>query len=179
MKPFDTYPGGGNELIGKCGGGNCRRGYCLKLQQLTGQTACAYCGVSLVDTYEHWLLMCSDHVVPAGTGKSFGIPTVWLEDYCNRILCCSGCNGFKNRFCLPVESIVPTDLKGFVQLRDSIFGARKALILATVEAEREFYRSRPWEKSLGPGGSTVKQVSEAGMANTQSDCWSDKEGTTP
>ena len=38
MTPFDQYPGGGNELLGKCPGGNCRRGYGLKLQPLTGQT---------------------------------------------------------------------------------------------------------------------------------------------
>ena len=153
MMPFDEYPGGGNELIGKCGGANCRHEYGLKLQRLTGQTACAYCGLNLVDTYEHWLLMAVDHVVPTGTGLAFGIDKVWLEDFCNTVLCCSGCNGLKNRFRLPADCVIPTDMQRFVELRDAIFAARKVLVLAAVEVERAFYRSRPWERQLVPGGS--------------------------
>ena len=57
MMPFDRYPGRGTMFLGKCGGANCRHGYGLMLQQLTGQTSCAYCGLSLIHTYEHWLLM--------------------------------------------------------------------------------------------------------------------------
>ncbi len=148
MMPFDAYPGGGNELLGKCPGGNCRRGYGLKLQRLTGQTTCAYCGVSLVDTYDHWLLMCTDHVIPTGTGLALGIDGIWLEDFCNRVLCCSGCNGFKNRFQLPTESVLPAEIKGFVALRDAIFAARKELIVAASQTEREFYSGRPWERKL-------------------------------
>jgi len=151
MTPFDQYPGGGRELIGKCPGGNCRKGYGLKLQRLTGQTACAYCGLSLVDTYEHWLLMCTDHVVPASTGAAFGISPVWLEDLCNRVLCCSGCNGLKNRFELPLETILPTEVAAFVEVRDAIFSLRKSAILAAVEMEREFYRGRPWERRVATG----------------------------
>jgi len=153
MMPLDQYPGGGNERLGKCPGGNCRHGYCLKLQRLTGQTTCAHCGLSLVNTYEHWLLMCADHVVPTGTGLALGIDSIWLEDFCNRVLCCSGCNGFKNRFLLPAESVVPAEIKGFVELRDAIFASRKELILATLDTQREFYSGRPWEKRLVPRGS--------------------------
>jgi len=137
-------------LLGKCPGGNCRHGYGLKLQRLTGQTLCAYCGLSLVETYEYWLLMCTDHVVPTRTGLLFGIQRTWLEDYCNRVLCCSGCNGFKNRFRVPPESMVPEAVGGFVELRNTIFARRKELILASLATEREFYRSRPWEKRLAP-----------------------------
>jgi hypothetical protein len=148
MMPFDQYPGGGRALLGNCPGGNCRHGYGLTLQRLTGQTSCAYCGLNLVDTYEHWLLMCADHVVPTGTGLEFGIERAWLEDFCNRVLCCSSCNGFKNRFQLPVESIAPAEVHGFFDLRDAIFAMRKEGILASHETERAFYRTRPWERRL-------------------------------
>lgn len=146
--PFDHYPGEGATLLGKCAGGNCRHEYGLKLQRLTGQTSCAYCELSLVDTYEHWLLMSVDHVIPMRTGLELGIEPSWLEDFCNTVLCCSGCNGFKNRFKLPSTSEVPSESKGFVELRDAIFATRKELILTAREKEREFYSSRPWEKPL-------------------------------
>jgi hypothetical protein len=153
MMPFDQYPDEGNELLGKCGGANCRHEYGLKLQQLTGQVSCAYCGLSLVDTYEHWLLMSVDHVIPTGTGLVFGIEPTWLEDFCNTVLCCSGCNGFRCRFEVPSTLMIPTDVRGFVTLRDTIFAIRKELILAKLATERAFYQSQPWEKRPVPGRS--------------------------
>ena len=63
--------------------------------------SCAYCDVSLVDDYYHWLLMSVDHVVPSSEAKRLGIPVASYEDYINLVLCCSGCNGFGNRFRLP------------------------------------------------------------------------------
>jgi hypothetical protein len=64
--PFDSYPGGGKELLGKLRGsdGTSRRGYGLDFQRRTGQSSCAYCGSNLVENYVHWLLMSIDHVVP-------------------------------------------------------------------------------------------------------------------
>lgn len=52
---FGTYPGGGRKLLARRAGDNCRKGYGLQLQRLTGQTTCAYCGLSLITTYEQWL----------------------------------------------------------------------------------------------------------------------------
>jgi hypothetical protein len=151
--PFDRYPGGGTMFLGKCEGGNCRHGYCLTLQQLTGQTSCAYCGLSLVDTYEHWLLMTVDHVIPTKAGLALGIEQSWLDDFCNTVLCCSGCNSFRSRYELPATAPSPTDVDGFAALRDAIFAARKDLIVSALHEEREFYRGRPWEQRLVLGGS--------------------------
>lgn len=145
MMPFELYPGGAASLLGKCTGANCRHEYGLKLQRLTGQTACAYCGLSLVDTFEHWLLMSVDHVVPTRTGLAIGISRNWLEDYCNTVLCCSACNGFGNRFKIPVSALLPAELEEFVALRDKLFVTRKELILAARKREQAFYASRPWE----------------------------------
>ncbi len=78
MNPFEVYPGAGRVLLGKPKNtSNCRYGYGLELQRLNGQTNCAYCQVSLIDDYYHWLLMAVDHVVPKGRSKtiaySFGL----------------------------------------------------------------------------------------------------------
>jgi len=153
MMPFDQYPEGGKELIGKCAGANCRHEYGLKLQRLTGQSACAYCGLNLVDTYEHWLLMSVDHVVPTKAGLAMGIDKTWLEDCCNTVLCCAGCNGFGNRFKLAAAVTLPVDVASFVELRNTTFATRKELILVAREKERDFYSDRPWEKRLVPEGS--------------------------
>lgn len=76
MKPFDDYPEGGRVPLGTPRNwNNCRYGYGLELQQRTAQTRCAYCDVSLVDDYYHWLLMCVDHVVPKGQAAMLNIPT--------------------------------------------------------------------------------------------------------
>ena len=151
MMPFDSYPGAGRELLGKCGITNCRHEYGLKLQRLTGQTSCAYCSLSLVDTYEHWLLMSVDHVIPTATGVSIGLKKEWLEDFCNTVLCCSACNGFKNRFELDPETSVATNFVSFVALRDAAFATRKELILVCHRNEREFYNNQPWKQRLVSG----------------------------
>ncbi len=143
--PFDNYPGKGRELLGNSRGDNCRHGYGLRLQRLAGATTCVYCGVDLTDNYEHWLLMSVDHVVPTQAGKALGIPNEWLDDFSNTVLCCSGCNGFDNRFELPAPTQGPTTLEEFFGLRDEIFLIRTKRIREKYDAETRFYRTRPWE----------------------------------
>lgn len=143
--PFDGYPGKGRELLGNSRGDNCRHGYGLRLQRLTGATTCVYCDVDLTDTYEHWLLMSVDHVVPTQAGKALGIPAVWLDDFYNTVLCCSGCNSFDNRFELPDPTQEPKTLEEFFDLRDEIFLIRSKRIREKYDAETRFYRTRPWE----------------------------------
>jgi 5-methylcytosine-specific restriction endonuclease McrA len=145
MMPFDAYPHGGRKLIGRPTGSNCRHEYGLKLQKLAGLHACAYCGMSLVDTYEHWLMMSVDHVVPTRAGQVVGISDAWLADYANIVLCCSACNGFGNRYKLmPEMTGRPATLDEFFALRDRVFADRKALILLSHEKERAFYDKKPW-----------------------------------
>ena len=149
MTPFDRYPSRGQEPLGKCGGANCRHEYGLTPQRLTGQTACAYCGLCLVGTYEHWLLMSVDHVIPTKAGIALGVNREYLDDYCNTVLCCSACNGFGNRYKLDESEVIPPDFASFVKLRDRTFTARTALILDCQRREREFFDSRPWEQQSG------------------------------
>jgi hypothetical protein len=142
--PFDAYPDCGVKLIGRPPGTNCRHEYGLKLQKVTGLGDCAYCGMSLVDAYEHWLMMSVDHVVPTRAGQAVGISDDWLTDYANIVLCCSACNGFGNRYKLMTDVVTPVTLDDFFVLRDRVFAERKKLILSKHEKERAFYDKKPW-----------------------------------
>lgn len=148
MKPFDDYPGTGRELLGKLRKGwNCRHGYGVDLMTRTSQLRCAYCGVSLVDDYYHWLLMCIDHVVPIAEAKKLGVQDDFITDMINLVLCCIGCNGFGNRFDFTtVRQREKWTVKEFVKLRDRVFEQRKIGIGERRFEEMNYFDSRPWEQ---------------------------------
>jgi hypothetical protein len=114
--------------------------------QKTGETTCAYCGMDLAGTYQAWLTMALDHVVPTGAGKALGIPDDWVQDAANRVLACTTCNTFDNRYTLPLDTAVPATLDAFCHLRDGVFLERSQRIAACHAKEREFYDQRPWEQ---------------------------------
>lgn len=144
MKPFNDYPQRGRTLLGRFScNGNCRKQYGLRLQRLTGQTQCAYCGQSLVDTYAHWLLLSVDHVVPRAAGVKVGIDGRYLNDYINCVLCCSGCNGFQ----WPADGLtVPCSDEGFVALRGDVFRRKSDWLIGRREEEQDFFSSHPWSR---------------------------------
>lgn len=146
MNVFDHYPSGGRELLGrpKWGDGTCRSGYGLALQRLTGEYTCAYCELSLVDTYHHWLLMSIDHVVPTAEARRVGIHTDFSEDAINLVLCCAGCNGFGNRYRCTIEPQAEWTLDEFLALRDSIFADRFQRIGVRREKELGLFALKPW-----------------------------------
>lgn len=145
MLPFDTYPHKGRQLLGVARGANSRHEYCHTLMQLTGQRCCAYCDAGLTATYQVWLTLVADHVIPTSVCKLAGIPEIWYEDYSNLVLACAACNGFCNRY-RPTFSVVPPDtLEAFYELRDKVFAERRKLIIAKHEEERQFFNGRSWE----------------------------------
>ncbi len=143
-EPFRSYPYGGRQWLGRTKHGICRRGYGLRHQRVTGQSACAYCGISLVDTYDHWLMMSYDHVIPSSICKALVIPQAWVDDIINRVLACSGCNGFRNRYQPQEHFACPTNLDAFITLRDRVFADRRERILLSHKEDRQFYERRPW-----------------------------------
>jgi 5-methylcytosine-specific restriction endonuclease McrA len=145
MRPFNEYPGKGRKLLGRVSGGNCHHEYGLKFMRRTGQRKCAYCGVDFTSSYEVWLTMALDHVVPVSVCASLGIPVDWREDISNRVLSCAACNGFRNRYTVPEAVPKPRTLDEFYDLRDRIFAERKKLITESHRAERRFFESKPWE----------------------------------
>jgi hypothetical protein len=82
--PFENYPNKARSLLGRVTGDNCRHGYGLKFMRVTGQTKCAYCGLDLTATYENWLTMALDHVIPHSTCLTWELPDEWREDQSNR-----------------------------------------------------------------------------------------------
>ena len=157
MKPFDDFPGHGKQPLGRPRtGAACRTGYGLALQQMTGQTACAYCKVDLTDNYYRWLLMQVDHVIPVSVGRLLGIPDDYIEDAVNKVLACSGCNGFLNRYSPPIEAIESWTLDKFVELRDTVFADRQRKVADRRTTELEIFKSKPWE-TRPPLPSTLSQ----------------------
>jgi 5-methylcytosine-specific restriction endonuclease McrA len=141
--PFMIYPHQGRRLMGRETGDNCRHGYGLVFMRLTGQTRCAYCGMDLAATYENWLNMALDHVVPRSTCLAWDLPEEWREDFSNRVLCCTTCNTFGNRYA-PTKFRRPTTEEEFYELRDAIFVERRRNIRERHVQERAFFVTRPW-----------------------------------
>ncbi len=142
MKPFDDYPGEGKAILKKMGRTNSRREDGLWLMKNAGQDRCAYCEVSLVDDYYHWLLLNVDHVIPASQCKRLGIPDGWHHSFTNTVLACFGCNLFDNHYSIvweePKAANEWTEL-AFVSLRDKVFKERKERILKRRRDEVDFF----------------------------------------
>jgi hypothetical protein len=142
--PFERYPGNGRTLLGRVSGDNCRHGCGLSFMRQAGQAKCAYCGIDLVSAYENWLTVALDHVVPLSTCRAWGLPEDWGEDHSNRVLCCTACNTFGNRY-IPKGFQRPSTLEEFYDLRDAIFLDRRRSILERHKQERAFFNKKPWE----------------------------------
>lgn len=147
MYPFDAYPRQGRALLGPLGSGVARREYGYKLYLGTGLARCAYCGVSFADDYYHWLLLNVDHVVPVSVAVRLGIPRLYYEDAINRVLACSGCNGFANRFNPVIDPRQAWTVEEFVALRDELFSTRAERIAQLRQSDiaffEEHWKTRP------------------------------------
>ena len=148
MNPFDHYPDGGRTLLGRRTGASARREYGLRLQRISGQSICTYCGLDLVSDYDHWLLLSVDHVVPTGEARRLGIPMDYSEDLIDLVLSCSACNGFDNRCRIVREPQEQWTLEEFVALRNRVFAERAPRIAARHEQDKAFFESQPWLDEL-------------------------------
>lgn len=79
--PFERYRGAGRELLERppLGDGSCRRGYGPPVFSECG-TACAYCGREMGESYDSWLDLSIDHVIPGNTVKRLGWRREWIDD---------------------------------------------------------------------------------------------------
>ena len=143
MKPFDDYPEDGVTILKRMGRANARREDGLWLIKNAGQDRCAYCEISLVDDYYHWLLLNVDHVIPASECKRLGIPNDWHHSFTNTVLACFGCNMFDNRYSIEWEKPKTASEwteQAFVSLRDKVFTERKERILKRRSEEIAFFK---------------------------------------
>ncbi len=146
MKPFDDYPYDGKSFLPIPRGTNCRRGYGLDFMRITKQTRCAFCErVDFTTSYGNWLEMTLDHVIPVSICKELGISSNWRDSSSNRVLACTACNGFKNRYRPSFSFDAPDSLETFFSLRDRIFLERKQLILQAHREDEAFFETHPWE----------------------------------
>src|SRR5260370_5687479 len=119
MLPFDSYAGGGRQLLGVRKGNNTRREDAPEFMRLVSQKRCAYCGLNFTATLENWLTVVLDHVVPINLCKSTQIPETWTWDYSNAVLACGACNGFCNRYSPSFKGVPPDTLRLSI-----VFGTR-------------------------------------------------------
>lgn len=134
--PFDAYPMGGREPLGipREGDGTARRGYGREVLRLCGYR-CAYCGLDMA-TFEGWLQLSVDHVVPQQMIKA-GWRREWVLDTFNVVACCGACNGLFNRD--PATGELPATLDEFLAIRDAMFSARRGRIRDRRAAERLWF----------------------------------------
>ncbi len=145
IKPFIDYRSGGYKRIGIVSGSNCRHEYGRDFMLKTGQTKCAFCGIDFTSSYRTWLTMALDHVVPASVCKTYNISGEWSEDCSNKVLACTACNSFLNRYTPSKGTGIPRTLAKFYSLRDRIFIERKALIARKHKDEKAFFKKQPWK----------------------------------
>lgn len=138
--PFDRYEGGGRRLLGRpaWGNGSSRRGYGRPVFAQCG-FACAYCGSSMDRTYEVWLGLSVDHVIPTGCAKRLGYPVEWVADVANQVTCCRACNEFLNPY--RVNDPPPATVDEFFELRDQHFYRKHEWVMARHSQERAWYES--------------------------------------
>jgi ADP-ribosylglycohydrolase len=149
--PFARYTSGGRALLGRPRQGDvtARHGYGPPVFEECGYT-CVYCGLDMEHTYEWWLQISVDHVVPRNA-VSRGYPAEWIEDIANLVTCCRACNEFGNQF--TVTDLPSANAEAFFDLRDQVFAIRKANILARHATERAWYEGRVAYVFRGLGGS--------------------------
>jgi hypothetical protein len=138
--PFTRYRGQGRLLVGPptWGDGTARHGYGLPVFAQCGY-CCAYCGLDMLASFEAWLQLSVDHVVPRNS-ISLGFRKDWIEDVANLVTCCGPCSALGNRFTVDVEA--PSTLEAFFELRDRAFRERRALILDRRSVERAHYQAQ-------------------------------------
>ena len=99
-----------------------------------------------MSTFEGWLQLSIDDVIPLQP-QGAGYPAEWILDAINVVAACMACNGYSNRD--PVLDAVPVTLEAFCDIRDRVFGERKARILARRATERAWF-----DNHIRPKGNT-------------------------
>ena len=114
-----------------------RRGYGLPVFERSNYT-CLYCKRDLKSTYENWLNISIEHIIPHSTLKVWGADfDIWIDDLSNTGACCRACNGFLTVFKLSSEA--PKSLEEFYDLRDKVYLQKKELALRRHKVERTWF----------------------------------------
>ena len=90
-------------------------------------------------------MMALDHVIPANVCRAMDLPREWSDSHSNRVLCCSACNGFRNRWKPEAPPICPKTEDDFFKMRDDMFIARRSDVRQSHIDELKYFESKPWE----------------------------------
>jgi hypothetical protein len=118
------------------GDGTARHGYGPPVFERDGYV-CVYCGLNMLASYEGWLQLSVDHVIPQQMIKRNDYRKDWIEDLANLVTCCRSCNEFGNRF--RFDDPAPTSDDDFFDLRDRVFVQRRACLALAHARERLRY----------------------------------------
>ncbi len=145
MQPFDRYRNGGTEPLGKPkqGDASSRHGYGLPVIEQCG-ALCVYCGRNLLQSYENWLDLSVDHVVPR-SDSWYPACQAWVEDLANLVTCCRACNEFLNQF--RCSSQQPASFAEFAVIRDAVFLSKRRQAMERHEQERAWFAN--WRNRIG------------------------------
>ena len=148
--PFARYEGAGRRRLGRPRQGDltARHGYGPPVFDQCGYQ-CVYCGLDMRATFENWLQLSVDHVVPRQMVKA-GYAADLIEDITNLATCCRACNDLGNQFV--VTDAPPTTDARLYSLRDRVFTERRTMILAKREQERAIFANLP---AAGPDRPSV------------------------
>ncbi len=142
--PFVNYPRGGRELLEVRVKETTRARREKRVQRIfemcKGQ--CVYCGIDLSSSYESWLYLSVDHVIPKEAVKIWDEEKYgeWIYDMSNCVLCCRACNDFSNYYknYYDIEA-PPKDKSQFFDMRDEIFCAKREYVIKKHQEERAWY----------------------------------------
>ena len=135
--PFERYKDKGTVPLGppKVGDGTSRHGYGREVFDQCGWR-CSYCDRNLLESYESWLDVSVDHVIPQSTAWH-GPGKRWIRDIFNLVTCCRACNEFLNQYTVPDRE--PATEGEFAVLRDKVFENKRQHALKRRDEERQAY----------------------------------------
>lgn len=142
VRPFDLYEHGGTVPLGRPKTSTSRTGYAVDVVRRSGPQ-CVYCDRDLIESYEAWLDLSVDHVVPTSTSW-YDNCADWLEDFFNIVTCCRACNEFLNRY--KCKAPVPKNLSEFLAIRDSVYEDKRGRTRKRHREERRWYED--WKRRM-------------------------------
>lgn len=93
----------------------------------------------MTESYDSWLDLSIDHVIPGRTVTGLAWPREWVDDLANLVTCCRACNEFLNGY--RVVDPPPTTADEFLALRDRHFLAKRAWVIERHVRERDWYEA--------------------------------------
>jgi len=136
------FPHNIKDLNAKLRTGSARHDYGLQLAEMTNWNGeCAYCTRDLISTYESWLHLQVDHVIPRYLAKhNYKSVKKWIESIPNCVICCAACNAFLNKF--EVDADPPKTADDFFSIRNQIFTKKKNQATERHKKECEMYKEK-------------------------------------